>query len=107
MAWKQYEYACDVCGEVWDDIVHEEDKDTLCCPKCGAIAIRLPSSPLIMMSREQRNASLKKRSDDDNKKHMNDRVAEALEKADKKKGRTGGVFSHKVQAAASARKKGK
>lgn len=106
MGYKQYDYRCSYCPhQEKNKIVSDEEKDELLCPACGNIFIRRMSTPLLAMSQEKRDQSLRKRSRDDNKKHQQDRVAEALERVDKGKNRSGGIFSPEFQAAASERKK--
>jgi hypothetical protein len=64
---------------------------------------KLPSTFGTVMSAKERQASLKKRSADDNTKHMNARVDQALSRSGK--GKSSSLFNPSVQADLSKKHK--
>jgi len=107
MGLRQYDYRCDHCDVIDERIVKTEERDyPIVCPHCSEGTMsRIPTSTALGLSREQRDHSLRERSRQDNLKHQNDRVAEALERVDQGKGRHGGLFDPKTQESLSKRKK--
>ncbi len=43
--WVRYDYACDTCKEIWDELLERGTEDNVDCATCGKRARRLLSSP--------------------------------------------------------------